>query len=397
MNWLSVLSVPPNRLSAKDLESIPNHLSSVDANALSTVELRKFFELNRFLINRLSNDSHRKNSQTSKGNIRISSSFCLFKHDFCDWEIPIWKSIELRVDKKLLKGSDTDESYYIQTIQELNREIAQHVFNKNVTTENGAKNALNSTDADSLQPLAIETKRDLLYKIHVKNKYIKRLLSENDVLKADIEKQNEQILLLNVSLKEKTHKLTKAIAELSEQKNRNHMTDDDMADLHAKINSVREQMTQSENDKQKYKNDVLYLGDEIQKKINQWNELLKKKYSSYQANEKSTTDPIKIIKHFDDDIEHGASGIRESSRYDENRFEVNVLSQVINKRNFIITEMESLLIDLTMEISQSANVINRIIANLSKRETNFAYNLEKLRNHLAKLLERPHSIEYEDD
>lgn len=299
--------------------------------------------------------------------------------------------------KKLLKGSDTDESYYIQTIQELNREIAQHVFNKSVTTENGATNgALHSTDADSLQPLAIETKKDLLYKIHVKNKYIKRLLSENEALKANIEKQNEQILLLNVSLKEKTHKLTKAIAELSEQKNRNHMTNDDIADLHAKINCVREQMTRIDVDKQKYKNDVLYLGDEIQKKINQWNELLKKKYNNYQANEKPTSDHINIIEHFDDDIEHVASGIRESSRYDENRFEVNVLSQVISKRNFIITEMESLLIDLTMEISQSANVINRIIVNLSKRETNFAYKLEKLRNHLAKLLERPHSIEYEE-
>lgn len=228
----------------------------------------------------------------------------------------------------------------------------------------------------------------------MKNKYIKRLLSENETLKADVDRQNEQILLLNVSLKQTKHKLAKVMGDLSDQKNRNHMTTDDMADLHSKINSVREQITRIESDKQKYKHDVQYLGDEIQKKISQWNDLLKRKYSNYQVNEKATIDiDADGIKNFDSDIntvDQRANDFDEKCfRYDENRFEVNVLSQAINKRNAIITEMESLLIDLTMEISQSAVVINRIIANLSKRETHFAFNLEKLRNHLAKLLERP--------
>lgn len=275
----------------------------------------------------------------------------------------------------------------------MNREIAQHVFNKKASNEDGTIQTANSGDTDSLQPLAIETKRDLLYKIHVKNKYIKRLLSENEALKADVDRQKEEILLLNVSLKQTTHKLAQAMGELSDQKNRNHLTADDMADLHAKINSVREQIARIESDKQKYKHDVQYLGDEMQKKINQWNELLKRKYSSYQPSEKTTVDiDADGIRNLDSDIiEHRRASDVDGKflRYDENRFEVNVLSQAINKRNAIITEMESLLIDLTMEISQSAVVINRIIANLSKRESHFAYNLEKLRNHLAKLLVRP--------
>lgn len=228
----------------------------------------------------------------------------------------------------------------------------------------------------------------------MKNKYIKRLLSENDALKEEIEHDKEQILVLNVSLKQMAHKLNKAIGDLSEQKSRNHMTSDDMADLHAKINSVREQMTRIEMDKQKYKHDVLYLGDEIQKKINQWNELLRRKYSNYQANDKMALDANVEIKNLDDNtIDQSGSNDIDEMRYDENRFEVNVLSQAINKRNLIIAEMESLLIDLTMEISQSATVINRIIKNLSKRETNFATNLEKLRIHLAKLLDRPNRHE----
>ncbi|XP_055318324.1 uncharacterized protein LOC129576756 [Sitodiplosis mosellana] len=372
MDWSNVLSIPPNELTLGVLEAIPNHLSSIDVNELNIEELRNFFELSRFLINRLSNDvqKHKTLGKDSVG------------------------------DKKLLKGSETNESYYIQTIQELNREIAQHVFNKKATTNNedGTVNASNSADADSsLHPLAIDTKKDLLCKIHVKNKYIKRLLSENDALKEEIGRQQEQILVLNVSLKQTAYKLTKAIGDLSEQKSRNHMTADDMADLHAKINSVREQMTRIEFDKQKYKHDVLYLGDEIQKKINQWNELLRRKYSNHQTDDKVTTLDANVkIKNFDDNAigpSNGANNVIDE-RYDENRFEVNVLSQAINKRNLIITEMESLLIDLTMEISQSAVVINRIIKNLSKRETNFATNLEKLRTHLAKLLDRPNMLEH---
>lgn len=269
------------------------------------------------------------------------------------------------------------------------------MFNKKTSNDDGAVNASNGADADSLQPLAIDTKKDLLYKIHVKNQYIKRLLGENDKLKVEIDQQKEQILLLNVSLKQTAHKLSKAIGDLSEQKSRNHMTADDMADLHAKINSVQEQMTRIEQDKQKYKHDVLYLGDEIQKKINQWNELLKKKYSGYQSSDINVVANDKI-KQLDTNIDQVASGLDEKyTAHCDNRFEVNVLSQAINKRNLIITEMESLLIDLTMEISQSAVIINRIIGNLSKRETNFATNLEKLRNHLAKLLERPHTFEHE--
>lgn len=270
------------------------------------------------------------------------------------------------------------------------------MYNNKSASETGALDATNNTDVDTFQPLAIETKKDLLYKIHVKNKYIKRLLGENGALKEEIERQNDQILLLNVSLKQTAHKLTKAIGDLLEQKKQNHMTADDMADLHAKINSVREQMTRIEHDKQKYKHDVLYLGDEIQKKINQWNEMLKKKYSDYNSSMQTNCNSEMIDVN---DKSHHAIEIKQRQHDDgvdidkrsddENRLEINILSQAINKRNAIISEMEILLIDLTMEISQSAVVINRIIKNLSQREKNFAANLEKLRNHLAKLLERP--------
>lgn len=66
MDWSNILTIPPNELTLGVLEAIPNHLSSVDVNELSVEELRNFFELSRFLINRLSNDVH-KNKTLGKG------------------------------------------------------------------------------------------------------------------------------------------------------------------------------------------------------------------------------------------------------------------------------------------------------------------------------------------
>lgn len=58
MDWSTILSTSPIELRIDQLEVISNELPSVDANSLSVDELRKFFELNRFLIELLSKDAH---------------------------------------------------------------------------------------------------------------------------------------------------------------------------------------------------------------------------------------------------------------------------------------------------------------------------------------------------
>lgn len=63
MDWSNILSIGPDELTAEVLEAIPNHLSSVDTNALSDKELRTFFELSRFLIQRLSTGTHETKTQ----------------------------------------------------------------------------------------------------------------------------------------------------------------------------------------------------------------------------------------------------------------------------------------------------------------------------------------------
>lgn len=225
----------------------------------------------------------------------------------------------------------------------------------------------------------------------MKNKYIKRLLIENEAHKDEINRQNEQILMLNISLKQTSHKLNQAIVDLTEQKQRNHMNSGDMSELHVKLTSVRDQMTRIEEDKQTYTQNILHLGDEIHKKINQWNDLLKLKYQNADRDDDIPDEAADIFNERDFKPVKAAM----SKADEESRFEVSVLSQAIAKRNAIITEMEALLIDLTTEISQSATVINRICKNLSQRETNLSSNLEKLRNHLARLLDRPgNSLEY---
>lgn len=68
------------------------------------------------------------------------------------------------------------------------------------------------------------------------------------------------------------------------------------------------------------------------------------------------------------------------------------ISQAVNKRNAIITELELLLTDLTLEVAHSADVINNLTKNFVVRENNFAENLEKLQGHLSALLQKQRPI-----
>lgn len=118
MDWSTILSVSPNELNVEELESIPKHLCSVDPNALSNEELKQFFELNRFLINHLSNETQGK-MKMNKGKF-----ICIFWCFVTDKMFTICRFVGISqadslLEKKLVKGSDTDESYYIQTIQEV--------------------------------------------------------------------------------------------------------------------------------------------------------------------------------------------------------------------------------------------------------------------------------------
>lgn len=261
---------------------------------------------------------------------------------------------------------------------QLNREIAQSVYNKS---------SADAADSDSTQPLRIDTKKDLLYKIHIKNKYIKRLLCEYGALKDENERLKEQVLMLNVNLKQAAHKLTEAIIESMEQKRQHHLSTDDIVSLHTKIIDVRQEMARIETDKQQFKRDILNLGDEIQRKIDQWNEKLKKKYSNMRK-----TSSLSSVSDDVDGMANSSNDVNKQKVTDaanDERLEVNLLSQAVHKRNVIISEMEMLLTELTMEISNSAIVINRVIKNLSNRENNVATNLEKLQHHLSKFLSRP--------
>lgn len=57
MDWSTILSTLPNELNVEQLEVISKELPSVDTNTLGIDDLRKFFDLNRFLIELLSKDA----------------------------------------------------------------------------------------------------------------------------------------------------------------------------------------------------------------------------------------------------------------------------------------------------------------------------------------------------
>lgn len=141
-----------------------------------------------------------------------------------------------------------------------------------------------------------------------------------------------------------------------------------------KIADVRNRMSRIKQEKRKYKSDIVYLGEEIQKKINHWNELLSTKYSNIEADDKRASE------------NRHAEQVEQTTHDECNRIEIDALSKAIAKRNVIIGELEVLLMQLTAEISESAIVINKIVNNFANRETNFAEHLDKLQKQLARIV-----------
>lgn len=80
MDWSTILSTPPHELSAEQFQAISNELPLVDVNSLGNDELKKFFELNRFLIEYLS-----KGHQAIKTQRKSEFFSCIityFSHNF---------------------------------------------------------------------------------------------------------------------------------------------------------------------------------------------------------------------------------------------------------------------------------------------------------------------------
>lgn len=265
--------------------------------------------------------------------------------------------------------------------------------NANVSDSGVTGNTINNTSIsargggdtagadDSSDTLGIDTKKELLYRIHLKNKYIKRLLCEHSALIETTTRQRNEILTLNVSLKQSAHRLAETLAALLEQKQLNRSSAEDIERLHKKIADIKRQMARIEQDKRQYKNDIECLGEEIQKKIKHWNRMLQSKYENI-----NELDATKVAKESDQ-----SAAIPNESNGDVDRLEIEALSDAVQKRNAIIAEMEVLLTNLTNEIGSSAVIINRIVQNLSRKEHNLAENLEKLHQHLERIVsEMPH-------
>lgn len=71
--------------------------------------------------------------------------------------------------------------------------------------------------------------------------------------------------------------------------------------------------------------------------------------------------------------------------------------KAVVKRNALISELESLLTSLTLEIAHSAEVINNLTQNFSIRENNFTENIEKLQEHLYSILHKQKLLPQESD
>lgn len=262
---------------------------------------------------------------------------------------------------------------------QLNREIAQNIYNRALVDDNdddGGSSSGGGTieGSDKLQWNAVG-KKDLVRRIHMKNDHIKRLMCEYDVLHDENKRMKQELLTLNVTVKQLNRQLNESNAELNEQNELNRQSNEAIVILQKEVNAVRSRMSRIEGDKRKYKKEILALGHEIEAKMKIWNKLLEERHEKVATETRDS---------FADEIEP-----RESSQ--SRRLEVDALSRAVAKRNMIIVEMEILLTELTREIAESAGVINRIVNDLAQRESKFVGHLEKLQKQLTRIAN--HSIE----
>lgn len=121
MDWSEILAVPPNELSTKKLELIKSNLSSVDSNDLTADQLRGFFELSCFIIENSINDDQ-KSPKRGKYFIFIqcTEQTIVSLFSYSSFYIQYYYTADREAGrKKVTVTNEKDESYYIETIQEV--------------------------------------------------------------------------------------------------------------------------------------------------------------------------------------------------------------------------------------------------------------------------------------
>lgn len=139
---------------------------------------------------------------------------------------------------------------------------------------------------------------------------------------------NEKNVQLDICLKQTTNRLTKANSDLLELQRQNSISADDILILNNKIKDISQQMCNMEKEKVKYQTDILFLGQEIHRRVDRWNDALRHKRDK---------DPRVLGESVSDDdgprLPIANDSIRESIRHDlkeleKDRMEVSILSQV---------------------------------------------------------------------
>lgn len=185
-------------------------------------------------------------------------------------------------------------------------------------------------DSSIMHPMGIDTKKDLLFKIHTKNKYIKRLLCENDALRQQIDQLNEKNMQLDICLRQTTNRLTKTNSDLMELKRQNTISADDIVVLNAKIRDISQQMCKMEKEKLKYQTDILLLGQEIHRRMDRWGEVLQTKRQRSSPAESNVPS-----EQFEPKERRTMTAKSVQGSTEHNRLEVTVLSQVRQFQNTI--------------------------------------------------------------
>lgn len=256
---------------------------------------------------------------------------------FLDHDVLLDENAQL---KDLVDKLESDKLKLKARVKELNEE------NQLLQKKYLEASTFGSEREDSPDVLSeLDKQEELLNNISQKNKHIKRLLRDIEMLEQQNGSHQKQVNELQIHLNEATNSLTlvtnQIIAYKQKQTEQSHIIDD----LNAKIVELTTQIGHMDKNKIDREIEIENFGRQLEERAIIWKQMLEDKDDRLESLRSKYEDVLQQNPGYDIDSE---------------RIELKRLSEAISERDELITELETKIISLSKEMMSSTDIMNKL-------------------------------------
>ncbi|XP_037043635.1 centrosomal protein cep290, partial [Bradysia coprophila] len=247
---------------------------------------------------------------------------------------------ELAQLKTTVEKLETEKTRYKTRIKELNEENASLQRRSNDISNFGSERE-DSPDALS----EIDKQEELLNNISTKNKHIKRLLRDIASLESQCASKSTQVDELKVTLLDATKNLTLITNQMDEYRLKIKEQDSTIDSLNKRTVELEQHMMDVENEKQEREFELQEFGKQLENRALVWKQMLEEK------NERLDS----LRTKYDEIL-----NVNPGYNIDADRVEMRRLTEAIRERDQIITDLETKLNELSKELVDSTDMMNKL-------------------------------------